>query len=136
MTLNPFCRKLVSDGKDVFMELNESREMYLETIQILSRKQNNVRAIDVGRFMGYSKPSVSNAMRKLREGGYIDVDGNGHITLTESGEKIADEIYDRHKELKKFLISLGVTSEVAERDACRIEHVVSEETMEAIKKRV
>ncbi len=114
------------------MELNESREMYLETIQILTKNQKNVRAIDVGRFMGYSKPSVSRAMKKLREGGYIEVDDNGYLMLTEKGKRIARKIYRRHQILSEYLISLGVSPETADRDACRMEHVISEETMQAV----
>ncbi len=114
--------------------LYESGEMYLETIQILSERQDIVRSIDICNFMGYSKPSISRAMKNLKEKGYVDINVDGHITLTETGQAIADKIYDRHKVLTNFLISLGVDEETAVRDACRIEHVISDTTMEAIKR--
>ena len=116
------------------MALHESGEMYLETIQVLSEKQDYVRSIDICNFMGFSKPSISRAVKNLKEEGFIDVDNNGFITLTDAGQDIADKIYGRHKVLSEFLVSLGVDSETADRDACRIEHVISDETMNAIKK--
>ncbi len=108
--------------------------MYLETIRILSEKQDNVRSIDICNFMGFSKPSISRAVKNLREEDFIEVDVNGFITLTEKGDAVADKIYGRHKVLSEFLMSIGVDAETADRDACRIEHVISDETMEAIKK--
>ena len=108
--------------------------MYLETILILSGKSPNVRAIDVGDHMGYSKPSVSRALGILKKAGYINVDGYGHITLTESGKALATKIYERHRYLTKCLIMLGVDEKTATDDACRMEHVISDETFSAIKK--
>ncbi len=116
------------------MNLQESGEMYLETILILSKKNPNVRAIDIGEYMGYSKPSVSRAMSILKSGGYVSVDPVGHITLTDSGLEIAAKIYERHTMLTKFLTRLGVDEKTAAEDACKIEHVISDESFEAIKK--
>lgn len=116
------------------MNLQESGEMYLETILILSKKNPNVRAIDIGEYMGYSKPSVSRAMSILKSGGYVSVDPVGHITLTDSGLEIAEKIYERHTMLTKFLKRLGVDEKTAAEDACKIEHVISDESFEAIKK--
>ena len=116
------------------MNLQESGEMYLETILILSKKNPNVRAIDIGEYMGYSKPSVSRAMSILKSGGYVSVDPAGHITLTDSGLEIAEKIYERHTMLTKFLTRLGVDEKTASEDACKIEHVISDESFEAIKK--
>lgn len=116
------------------MNLQESGEMYLETILILSKKNPNVRAIDIGEYMGYSKPSVSRAMSILKSGGYVSVDPVGHITLTDSGLEIAEKIYERHTMLTKFLTRLGVDEKTASEDACKIEHVISDESFEAIKK--
>jgi Mn-dependent DtxR family transcriptional regulator len=113
------------------MHLQESGEMYLETILILSKKSNFVRAIDVGEYMGYSKPSVSRAMGLLKSGGYIQVDENGAITLLPPGQEVAERIYERHRVLTDFFQRIGVTPDVAEADACRIEHVISEETFNA-----
>ena len=113
------------------MHLQESGEMYLETILILSKKSNFVRAIDVGEHMGYSKPSVSRAMGLLKAGGYIQVDENGAITLLPPGQEVAERIYERHRVLTDFFQRIGVTPDVAEADACRIEHVISEETFNA-----
>ena len=118
------------------MTLQESGEMYLETILILSRQKNAVRAIDVGEYMGYSKPSVSRAMGLLKSGGYIAVDGSGYIALTDSGKAIAEKIYERHTLLTHFICKLGVDEKIAMRDACKIEHDLSDETFEAIKKHV
>ena len=114
------------------MKMQESGEMYLETIHILSQK-GPVRAIDVGEYMGFSKPSVSVAMKSLRENGYIDVMGDGKILLLSEGKKIAEKLYERHTVLTNALISLGVPSEIAAEDACKVEHIISEETFEAIK---
>ena len=108
--------------------------MYLETILLLSEKKSLVRAIDVGEYMGYSKPSVSRAMGILKKEGLIYVDNNGHITLTEKGADIAKSMYERHTILSKLLRSVGVSEETAAEDACRIEHCISEETFDAIKK--
>lgn len=116
------------------MNLQESGEMYLETILILSKKNPNVRAIDVGEYMGYSKPSVSRAMGILKSGGYVSVDPTGHITLTDSGLEIAEKIYERHTMLTEFLTRLGVDEKTAAEDACKIEHVISDKSFEAIKK--
>lgn len=116
------------------MKIQESAEMYMETIHILSMKNKNVRAIDISRYMGFSKPSVSRAMKNLNSEGYITIDGNGNISLTEKGLKIAKEIYEKHRQLTDFFVRIGVSPETAEEDACRIEHVISDETFEAIKK--
>lgn len=115
------------------MRLQESGEMYLETIHILSKKLGAVRAIDVGEYMGYSKPSVSRAMSILKSEELISVDGNGHITLTDKGLEIADKMYERHTLLTKFLMQIGVDEEIAVKDACKIEHCISEESFTAIK---
>ncbi len=116
------------------MHLQESGEMYLETILILSKKSSEVRAIDVSNYMGYSKPSVSRAIGILKSGGYVHVEYNGHITLTESGAAIANKIYERHRVLTEYLVKLGVDREIASEDACKIEHDISDESFEAIKK--
>jgi Mn-dependent DtxR family transcriptional regulator len=116
------------------MELHESGEMYLETILLLKKHFGYVRSIDIARELGYSKPSVSRAVALLKENDYICLDPNGMILLTDKGREIAENIYDRHTNLSKFLISIGVSEKTAQEDACRIEHVVSDETMAAIKK--
>ena len=116
------------------MRLQESGEMYLETILILSRKSNAVRSIDISEYMGYSKPSVSRAMWLLKADGYISVDGGGYITLTDSGRKIAEKIYERHNVLAEALKMLGVSETAAVADACKIEHDISDESFEAIKR--
>ncbi len=116
------------------MYLQESGEMYLETILILSKKNSSVRAIDVGEFMGYSKPSVSRAIGLLKDGGYVASDNNGFLTLTESGREIAEKNYERHTLLTEFFISIGVDKDIAAEDACKIEHDISDETFVAIKK--
>ncbi len=118
------------------MPLQESGEMYLETILRLSRKTNAVRAVDIGEEMGYSKPSVSRAVGLLKQGGYVVGDVDGHLTLTESGLEIAEKIYERHTLITKFLIDIGVDEETATKDACKIEHVISDASFEAIKKRM
>ena len=115
------------------MKIYESAEDYLETILKLHRRTGAVRSIDIVNELGYSKPSVSVAMKKLREGGYICVDGDGFISLTESGEEVANRVYTRHQLLTRFLVSLGVSEEVAAEDACRIEHDISAETFGKIK---
>lgn len=115
------------------MALHESAEMYLETIYELSQKQASVRSIDVAETMGYSKPSVSRAVGLLKQGGYLLMDKDGFLTLTESGAAIAQKIYERHTVLSRMLMSLGVSKENATEDACKIEHVISDETFDAIK---
>ena len=115
------------------MHLQESGEMYLETIYVLSRVMPAVRSIDVAEHMGYSKPSVSRAMGLLKQGGYVLADKDGHLTLTESGRVIAEKIFERHMVLTTLLTSMGVSRETAAEDACKIEHVISEESFEALK---
>ena len=115
------------------MSLHESAEMYLETIYELSQKQNTVRSIDVAETRGYSKPSVSRAVGLLKQGGYLLMDKDGFLTLTESGIEVAQKIYERHTVLSKMLLALGVSKETATEDACKIEHVTSDETFQAIK---
>ncbi len=116
--------------------MQESGEMYLETILVLSREKDAVRAIDVGQKMGYSKPSVSRALAKLRADGYLLVDGNGYLRLTDKGSAIAEKIYERHHVLSELLTRIGVSPETAAEDACRIEHVISDESFTAIKEHV
>ena len=116
------------------MSIHESGQMYLETIYILSRTKSYVRAIDVGEHLGYSKPSVSRAMSILKKDGYVLVDSDGAITLTESGMEIARTMYTRHTVLSEMLMRLGVDEKTATEDACRIEHVISEESFLAVKK--
>ena len=118
------------------MHLQESGEMYLETILVLTSQSPHVRAIDVGEYMGYSKPSVSRAMGLLKSGGYIKVDENGFITLLEPGREVAEMIYERHELLTDWLTLLGVDPKIAAEDACRMEHVISEESFNAIKKHI
>ena len=115
------------------MALHESAEMYLETIYELSQKQSAVRSIDVAESMGYSKPSVSRAVGLLKQGGYLVMDKDGFLTLTESGIQIAQKIFERHTVLSTMLMALGVGRETALEDACKIEHVISDETFLAIK---
>mgnify|MGYP001659363631 FL=1 len=115
------------------MTVRESGEMYLEAILVLAKKSGYVRSIDVSEYLGYSKPSVSRAMGILREGGYILVEKDGAITLTDSGKKLAETIYERHTVLSELLIRLGVDEKIATDDACRIEHVISDESFHAIK---
>lgn len=115
------------------MNLQESGEMYLESIFVLSKTNSAVRSIDVCEYMGFSKPSVSRAIGLLKSGGYVVVDKDGHLTLTEEGECVARKIYDRHNLLTDFLVSLGVDRETASSDACKIEHHISDESFEAIK---
>ena len=115
------------------MHLQESGEMYLEAILVLAKKSGYVRSIDVSEYLGYSKPSVSRAMGILREGGYILMEKDGAITLTDSGKKLAETIYERHTVLSELLIRLGVDEKTATDDACRIEHVISDESFQAIK---
>ncbi len=117
----------------LYMKLQESGEMYLETILVLSKTKPQVRSIDICDEMGYSKPSVSRAVGLLKENGYIKVDAGGYITLTDSGMAVATKIYDRHTTLSEFLKDIGVSEETAADDACKIEHVISDEAMDAIK---
>ena len=115
------------------MTVRESGEMYLEAILVLAKKSGYVRSIDVSEYLGYSTPSVSRAMGILREGGYILMEKDGAITLTDSGKKLAETIYERHTVLSELLIRLGVDEKTATDDACRIEHVISDESFQAIK---
>ena len=115
------------------MALQESGEMYLETIYVLSQKSDKVRAIDVGEYMGFSKPSVSRALGLLREEGLVKNDPNGFLKLTKAGEIHAKRIYERHTVLAKLFIDLGVDEKIATEDACRIEHYISDETFDAVK---
>ena len=118
------------------MQLQESGEMYLETIYILTENNANVRSIDVCEHMGFSKPSVSRAVGLLKSGGYINVDKDGYITLTDVGREVAIKMFDRHRLLTDFLISLGVDADVATTDACKIEHHISDESFEALKRHI
>ena len=118
----------------VVVHIHESGQMYLETIYVLSRQKSLVRAIDIGEHMGYSKPSVSRAMGILKKEELINVDANGHITLTDKGLDIAKSMYERHTIISRLLISMGVDGDIAVEDACRIEHCISDESFEAIKK--
>ena len=115
------------------MRLQESGEMYLETILILSQTKNYVRSIDVCEYMGYSKPSISRAVSLLRNDGYLDMDDRGYLTLTEKGLSVAEKIYERHQVLTKALTNMGVEQKIAEEDACRIEHVISDESFDMIR---
>lgn len=116
------------------MHIQESGEMYLESIHVLLKKNGHVRSVDISEYMGYSKPSVSRAVGLLKNGGYIAVDKDGYITLTESGLELATKIYDRHTILSQLLIRLGVDPEVAAEDACKLEHAISDESFMAIKR--
>ena len=116
------------------MNLQESGEMYLESIYVLSKERANIRSIDVVEYMSFSKPSVSRAINLLKSGGYLSVNADGYISLTDVGEEIAKEIYERHTTITAFLTSLGVPPDIAAADACKIEHVISKESFEAIKK--
>ena len=118
------------------MHIQESGEMYLETILILSREKQYVRSIDVCEYMGYSKPSISRAVSLLRNSGYVDMDDRGYLSLTDSGRAIAEKIYERHLVLSTVLKNLGVDEKAAVEDACRIEHVISDETFAAIKEHI
>ena len=115
------------------MRTHESAEMYLETILVLHERKGYVRAIDIANEMGFSKPSVSIAMKNLRASECIEVSPEGNITLTDKGRAIAEKIYERHQYITYWLRTLGVSAETAEADACRIEHVISDETFEALK---
>ena len=115
------------------MHLQESGEMYLETIYILSKKSSAVRSIDVGDYMGYSKPSVSRAVSILKKCGYVLMDKDGYLSLTDAGLEIAHKIYERHTLLTNFLVRLGVDQDTAVEDACKMEHDISDKTFEALK---
>ena len=116
------------------MRLQESGEMYLEAIYVLSKAQTMVRSIDVSEYLGYSKPSVSRAVGLLKNGGYITVENDGGLVLTDSGREIAEKIFERHTLLTRLLVRMGVSQEVAAADACRLEHAISDESFEALKK--
>ncbi len=116
------------------MILLESGEMYLETILVLQQRNSKVRSIDISEEMQFSKPSVSRAIKLLKTNGYINVDAQGYITFTEKGKEVAEDIYDRHQVLTECLMFLGVSEELAAKDACKIEHDLSKETFAAIKK--
>ena len=118
------------------MAIQESGEMYLETIYVLSKKNKEVRSIDVGEHMGYSKPSVSRAIGLLKKGGYVEMEATGALKLTEAGKELAEKIYERHTVLTKFLMQLGVDEQTATEDACKIEHDISDQTLEAIKNNI
>ncbi len=118
------------------MRLQESGEMYLETILILSQRLEHVRAIDICEEMNYSKPSVSRGLKILRENSYITIDRNGFIFLSKTGREVAEKIYERHQILSEILIRLGVDPQIAVEDACRMEHVISDTTFETIKKHI
>lgn len=115
------------------MALQESGEMYLETIHVLSKVNPNVRSVDISEHMGYSKPSVSRAVSILKKGGYILVDADGFITLTDSGRAVAEKIFERHTVISGLLIRLGVPPEIAAEDACKIEHAISDDSFQALK---
>ena len=118
------------------MHLHESGEMYIETIYVLTQQHPAVRAIDVGEHMGFSKPSVSRALGILKNGGYVTVSPEGYLKLTEKGLDVAQKIYARHELLKSFLISIGVDEATATEDACKMEHVISDVSFEAMKRHV
>ena len=118
------------------MSLQESGEMYLESIYVLTQKSSEVRSIDVCEYMGYSKPSVSRAIGLLKNGGYVTVNGEGYLSLTAIGKDVAEKIYERHTILTGFLVSIGVSEDTASEDACKMEHVISDEAFEAIKNHI
>ena len=115
------------------MKIHESAENYLETILVLWERKGSVRSIDIANEMEFSKPSVSVAMKNLRQGGYIEMDASGEIRLLEPGLEIARKVLEKHRLLTQFLVALGVSEDVAAEDACRMEHVISNESFEAIK---
>ena len=129
-----FCVLLYNYKRGVFMRLQESGEMYIESIYVLNKKMGNVRSIDVCEHLGYSKPSVSRAMSLLKKGGFVVMDKEGYLTLTDAGREVAEKMYQRHTILSELLISLGVSEETAIDDACKIEHHISDESFNAIKK--
>ena len=116
------------------MALHESAEMYLETIYVLTKEKNTVRSIDIAESLNYSKPSVSRAVSNLKSGGYLKSDKDGFLTLTEAGRQVAEKIYARHTLITDFLLHLGVDVEIAEEDACKIEHAISDESFFALKR--
>ena len=116
------------------MPLRESGQMYLEAIYVLSQKNENIRAIDVGAYLGYSKPSVSRAVGILKRHDYIVVDDDGFIVMTQKGKDSAEKVYERHTVLTKMLMALGIDEKTATEDACRMEHVISDQSFDAIKK--
>lgn len=118
------------------MRIQESGEMYLETIYVLLKKNGHVRSVDVAEQMGYSKPSISRAMGLLKTGGFIQVAPDGSITLTPSGITVAEKIYERHTLLTRLLVTMGVDPEIAAEDACKLEHAISDESFAAIKRYV
>lgn len=118
------------------MKIQESAENYLETILVLTKRKGTVRSIDIANELEFTKPSVSVAMKNLRENGYVQVDGDGMITLTDKGRAIAETIYERHTFLSDWLTALGIDPAIAAEDACRIEHVISPESFDAIKRHV
>ena len=115
------------------MKMQESPEDYLEAILVLSKELGNVRSIDVANYLGYSKPSISVAMKRLRENGFVALDDHGNLVLTGAGLSIALKIYEKHLVIQQFLVSIGVSEETAKKDACRMEHVISPESFNAIK---
>ena len=118
------------------MALHESGQMYLEAVYVLLKKNEAIRAIDIGNYLGYSKPSVSRAVGILKNEGYITIDGEGHITLTAEGHTVAAQLYERHTILSDLLASMGVSAATAAEDACRIEHVISESSFQAIREHI
>lgn len=116
------------------MSIQESGEMYLESILVLSKENPNVRAIDISEYMGFSKPSVSRALGLLKNDGFVVANEHGYLVLTEKGRAVAEKIYERHTELTNYLTLIGVDRETASKDACKIEHVISDESFSAIKK--
>lgn len=118
------------------MSLGKSSEDYLEAVLMIQKKKGMVRSIDLARHMGYSKPSISHAVGILRNGGFLTMDNDGYLHLTDIGREVAEKIYERHQFFTSHLIDLGVTAEQAEQDACRIEHVISEESYQVLKKAV
>lgn len=116
------------------MSASEAIENYLEAVLVLSREKDGVHAIDMAIHLGYSRPTVSIMLKQMREKGYVTVNGDNHIELTDTGREIAERIYERHRLLSRLLMELGVSEQVALRDACKIEHDLSDETFEAIKR--
>ena len=119
--------------KVIRMKIHESGENYLKAIHILNNRIGNCRAIDISHYLGFSKPTVSVMLKNLREADYIDIDGNGYITLRTKGEEVADKIYEKHVLIAKFFISLGVNEDTAYQDSCKIEHDISDESFNKIK---
>lgn len=115
------------------MKVKEAGENYLEAILVISKEKGSVRSIDIAHHMNHSKPTISVAMKKLRDGGFITIEADGHLTLTNEGRKIAEKIYDRHEILAQVFIAMGVSPETAYEDACKVEHDLSDETFECLK---